>query len=79
MKVKVDVSGIKAAQQEIRRINEIPFEDIIWMDGDREIPVSDAVKENWRFIGMSNCSFIEYDLHINPAELAEPDRWKGSL
>jgi hypothetical protein len=79
MKTKVDVNGIKAAQEEIRRINKIPFEDIIWMDGDREIPVSDAVKENWRFVGMTNCSFIEYDLYENPGEFAEPDRWKGSL
>ena len=79
MKTKVDIDGIKSASQKLREINQIPFEDIIWMDGDTEIIVDPVVAENWRFMGLNNTDFIRYDFHVYPGELAEPDRWKGSL
>ena len=79
MKTKVDINGIKSASKKLREINQIPFEDIMWMDGDTEIIVDPVVAENWRFMGLTNTYFIEYDFLKNPGELAEPDRWKESL
>ncbi len=59
--MKVDINYVKHLLSEIDRINEIPFNEVEWFEGDRKLDIPQKVKDRWRFVGMTNCSFVEVD------------------
>ncbi len=58
--IKIDVNHVKYLLSEMKKIDDIPFEEIEWLEGDEKLDIPQSVKDRWKFIGMTNCAFIEY-------------------
>ncbi|MDE1971269.1 MAG: hypothetical protein KGI50_06885 [Patescibacteria group bacterium] len=57
----VDIQHVKSLQEELARINSIPLEELELYDGDTRIIVSPEILDDWKFIGLSNITFIELE------------------
>jgi hypothetical protein len=58
-KVKVDIEEVRRLTARIKEINQIPFYDIEWVDGDKTLQIPAEVREDWKFCGLSNVTFLE--------------------
>lgn len=56
---RVSFEEVEALQSRLREINAIPFAEIEWTRDGKSVPVSAEVAERWRFIGMTNATFVE--------------------
>jgi hypothetical protein len=57
--MRVDINHVKHLLNEIDKINELPFDQIEWCEGEREVYIPQVIKEQWKFVGMTNCSFVD--------------------
>ena len=56
----VDIAEVQKALAFLASINTRPLRDLIFVDGDKQIPQPTASQvSEWRFIGLDNVSFIE--------------------
>ncbi len=56
---KVDINYVKWLRDEMDKINKLPFNEIDWYDGTQQLDIPQATKDEWKFVGMTNCSFVE--------------------
>jgi len=70
---RVDVRMIEGALSILSNFNRIPFEELeLTLDG-KILEISEAVRENWKFIGMCNSTFVELKMWEGTIDEAEPD------
>jgi len=61
-KVQVSFEEVEAMVRRFDEINSIPFTDIEWTRNGKPLVVTPGEADEWRFIGMSNTTFVEtYD------------------
>ncbi len=71
-KVKIDIERVIKLREELNLINKLSFDDIIWMNGDKQLEVSDEKRESWKYIGLSNTDFIVMDYYkLSPKQIDE--------
>lgn len=58
MNMDIDVEDVRLNQEERRRWNSVPFENIRFFYCGREVKIPDQLKEDWKFMGLSNVDFI---------------------
>lgn len=57
--MRVDFEHVMLAQAVLEQVNRQPFEDIEWYQNGKPVKVLPKVADDWRFVGMSNSSFVE--------------------
>lgn len=72
----VSIKEIDDMLHYIRLVNAVPFNDIRWMDSDGEqFDIPDEIREEFKFTGLSNCSFVEMEfwhcIAYAPAKIEE--------
>ena len=55
----VNIEEVRQLQAKLAEINAIPFSEIEWHEQGEPIPVTSQCAQDWRFLGMSNCAFVE--------------------
>lgn len=63
--MQVDINEILEMYRRRREINAVDLRDIQWMNGDKPVEIPADIIEHWRFIGMTNCCFIETGYYKN--------------
>jgi hypothetical protein len=58
MKVEIAIEDVYALIQNRSAINKLPFEDIIWTEKGKPIPIDEKVVEDWCYTGLNNIDFI---------------------
>lgn len=64
----VDINHVRRLNEERRKINRIPFKEIIWMDGDKPVDVPQQLHNEWEFTGLNNIDFVEYGIDNDTKE-----------
>lgn len=59
-KVRVDVEEVMALKEQLSKINQLEFKNIEWFKDGVACNFDQDVLDDWRFIGLSNSSFIEF-------------------
>jgi len=68
----VKLSEWRAMMEYRRSINRANFDDIRWIgDDNQEIIISDEIKEEWHFIGLSNTDFPSIHLGEEGVKIRE--------
>jgi len=78
--MKVDVNYVLWLRREMMKIDQVPLKDIEWYDRENKLEIDPRLLEEWKLIGMSNCSFVECGFYLeNPdATWEERDQaWKN--
>lgn len=58
--MKVNVDEVVRLKARLKEINNLKLEEIEWVNDKGEpIVIEKAVIEEWRFVGLSNCYFVE--------------------
>jgi hypothetical protein len=57
--MRVDINHVRRLIDELHKVNAVPFDEIEWCDGDTPIEIADEVRDEWKFTGLSNKSFVE--------------------
>lgn len=68
-KTKIDINEVLNLEKRKNEINALELDDIIWMDGDKEVEVLEGSRKYFKFIGLSNINFISMGLY-NDKEFA---------
>ena len=68
--MRIDIEEIIELKNRLDAINSIPLKDIEWYEKGFKMPISQNVIEEWRFVGLSNASFIE---------CIKPEAFKNSM
>lgn len=55
----VNIEDVLAAIKERRRINRFPLKEIIWYYKGKEVPIAEALIEEWVFTGLINTDFVD--------------------
>lgn len=52
---------VRALKKRLKEINDIPFDEIEWVDKDGQpAKVTDEQKREWQFIGLNNADFVKH-------------------
>lgn len=54
----VHVEDVEYLQKQINDINKIPFEDVKWYKNGEPLKLSKETLEGWKFVGLSNTSWV---------------------
>jgi len=63
--MRIDVEEIRKIDKRRREINELNLHDIEWYENGVRLNYTKEQLDEWRFIGLSNVSFVEY-YHDHP-------------
>lgn len=58
MKVKISIEEIKQITERKRFINSLNLDDIIWTEDGVELDISEKIKDDFWFMGLTNFDFI---------------------
>ncbi len=58
MNTYIDIKKVLELEKEIRKINAIPFDQIVWMKNMVSISTPQEVIDNFKFTGLNNMDFI---------------------
>jgi len=61
----IDINELLQMEAKRKEINDIPIEDIQWQDGEKMIPISPELLNEWKFIGLSNINLITTGYYKN--------------
>jgi hypothetical protein len=56
--IKVNIEEVKEIQEKRKVINSIKFEEIELYENGEKIEVNQYVKDNWKYTGLDNMTFI---------------------
>lgn len=59
MKTRIDIEEIIKLKKRIFEINELKLENIDFYENGVKVEVYQSVLDSWKYIELSNCSFIE--------------------
>lgn len=63
MRKRVDIEHLEWIFSVLKEIDKIPFEDIDWYQEDKPLIVSEQVVKDWKFIGLNNTDFVEFEIY----------------
>ena len=61
----VEMSKIKEIYEFLTKLNNEKLENIIWVDGDNTIQITQAEIDAWKFTGLTNYYFAKQILELN--------------
>jgi len=61
--MRVNVEYIQHLKAELRKINEVPFEQLEFYENDVKLDIPQEVLDDWKFCGLNNADFITYGFH----------------
>lgn len=57
-KLIVDLEIMLQCKTQLNEINQTPLEDIRFVRNGIELEIDDKIREDWKFVGLSNTDFI---------------------
>jgi len=66
--MRVDIERITYLQDELRKINEVPLKDIEFYKDNEKLIISGELIDVYKFIGLSNTSFITTGYYLDDPE-----------
>lgn len=66
--MNVDVNYVRWLRAEMKKINDVPISDIKWIEDGVELNIDTKVIKRWRFVGLTNCLFIETGAYKEDAD-----------
>lgn len=78
--MRVDVKYVLHLRREMDKINALDLKDIEWYDGDTKLKIEPKLLEEWKFCGMTNCSFVETGFYLEDPDATWDERdaaWKA--
>lgn len=67
--MNVSVEYIEEILNYISHVNHFPFNEIMWVKDGVELEISDEIREEFKFTGLSNCSFVEMEFWNGSGEM----------
>lgn len=67
--MNVSVEYIEEILNYISHVNHFPFHAIHWIKDGVELKISDKTREEFKFTGLSNCSFVEMEFWNRSKEM----------
>jgi len=66
--MRINVEEVMAHVEALRTLDAVPFDQLQVFNNGQQVVISDEVKERWRYVGLSNTSFIrDFLVHEEPA------------
>ena len=65
--VKVSVEEVLQLRKRLHEINSIPLCDIEWTENGKSLVIDEALKDEFRFTGLSNKDFITTGYYLEKA------------
>lgn len=59
--MKIKVERIRELLHELEEFNKLSLKDIELTEDDKVIPLSAELLEEWKFVGLNNSSFVEFE------------------
>lgn len=72
MKQIVNIEAVKLAYAVLEEFNKLNLYDVNLYENGVQIPITNKILDSWRFVGMSNSSFVETEFWKSPS-LVEVD------
>ena len=76
--MKYQLERIKALLAELHEFNSHDLKDLELTENGEQIMIPDEVLEEWRFIGLSNQSFVEMEFW-KEGQIDDWQSWKGTV
>ena len=55
----VDIDHLKQLKEQLNKINRHSFKDIIWVENGKELSFDEKLLDDWKYVGLNNCDFIQ--------------------
>jgi hypothetical protein len=66
---RVDVERVRELMAGLAEINALPFDEIEWFEHGEQLAVSAEDARDFRFCGLSNKNFVEFEWWLGPSEI----------
>lgn len=66
--MNVDVNYVRWLRAEMKKINDVPISDIKWIEDGVELDIDTKALKRWKFVGLTNCFFIETGAYKEDAD-----------
>lgn len=63
--MEVSIAEILGIEKRLREINSVPFDEIEFVIGGAPIEITDKMREEWKYIGLTNASFISMGFYLD--------------
>jgi len=61
MSLRIKVERIRELLQELEEFDKLSLKDVELTENDEVIPISAEILEEWKFIGLTNTFFVEFE------------------
>ena len=61
MPLRIKVERIRELLQELEEFDKLSLKDVELTENDEVIPISAEILEEWKFIGLTNTFFVEFE------------------